>query len=51
MAGVSVARVYADANEKHGRAWWDYGTVDADKTISRCNGAHQIADQGNAGQL
>ncbi|WFD31046.1 hypothetical protein MSPP1_002076 [Malassezia sp. CBS 17886] len=26
-AGVSVARVYADANEKHGRAWWDYDNL------------------------
>jgi hypothetical protein len=32
MAGVggrSVARVYAGANEKHGRQWWDYGALSA----------------------
>lgn len=22
------ARVYADANEKLGRSWWDYGTLE-----------------------
>ena len=27
MAGMSVARVYANANESRGREWWDYDNL------------------------
>lgn len=33
-AGRSQARVYADVNEKFGRAWWDYGTWRQRRSIS-----------------